>query len=269
MYFTIDPLDGARVAIKVARATEWSRKRMKREIEIQRSLKHPNILPIRDYDDDLAWYATDEAECSLDGLGPFPRKQWMHFRAGMLGVASAVGYAHRRGLIHRDLSPGNVLVFAGGWTVSDWGFVRAPAKSKVPRITEPLERFGTPDFMAPEQAADPRNVGPSADIYAIGRIAAWGTMLTRGERRLDDHPFTAWWRLLIDGTTAYDPQRRWTMSDVETYLRSRPAEHMQEQLPGIDVPHSASRDDACPNCLSDAGQDSAAHCLRCHAHMPD
>src|SRR4051794_11569710 len=113
VYFTVDPRDGARVAIKVARPSDWSRRRMKQEIKTQQSLEHPNILPVREHADDFGWYATDEAECSLDGLGPFPPAQWMHFRAGMLGVVSAIAYAHAKGYVHRDLSPGNILVFAG------------------------------------------------------------------------------------------------------------------------------------------------------------
>lgn len=269
VYFTVDPRDGTRVAIKVARPSAWSRKRMQREIRTQQDLDHPNILVVREHAEHFGWYATDQAECSLDGLGPFSRSQWMHLRAGLLGVASAVAYAHGEGLIHRDLSPGNVLVFAGGWAVADWGFVTAPRNKKAPRMTEPLERFGTPDFMAPEQAADPRNVGPPADIYAIGRIAAWGTTLNRGEAQADDHPFTAWWRLLIDGTTSYDPEKRWTMHDVETHLRLRPRSDATRQLglPGFDVPLMASRDDVCPYCRSDVGRDGGEHCLRCHAHL--
>jgi serine/threonine protein kinase len=234
---------------------------MKREIKTQQSLHHPNILPVREHAEDFGWYATDHAECSLDGLGPFPRAQWMHFRAGMLAVASAVAYAHSKGLIHRDLSPGNILVFAGGWAVSDWGFVYVPPKEG-PRMTEPLEHFGTPDFMAPEQAADPHEVGPSADIYAIGRIAAWGTMLKRGEGRPDDHPFTAWWRLLIDGTTAYDPEKRWTIRDVEVHLRSRPRSDVPQLRlgePSFDAPLLVSRNDVCPHCQSDLGRDRAEH----------
>jgi hypothetical protein len=98
VYFTVDPRDGSRVAIKVARPSDWSRKRMKLEIETQQGLEHPNILPVRERADDFAWYATDQAECSLDELGPFPRTQWMALRAGMLGVASAVAYALRKEL---------------------------------------------------------------------------------------------------------------------------------------------------------------------------
>jgi eukaryotic-like serine/threonine-protein kinase len=270
VYFAVDPRDGTRVAIKVSRPSDWSRKRMKREIGTQLRLDHPNILPVREHAEDFSWYATDQAECSLDGLGPFTRAQWMHFRAGMLGVVSAVGYAHRKRLIHRDLSPGNILVFAAGWTVSDWDFVHVPPKAG-PRMTEPLERFGTPDFMAPELAADPRDVGPAADIYALGRIAAWGTMLKPGEGTADDHPFTAWWRLLIDHTTAYDPARRWTIQDVHAHLRLLPPRHVQLRLdePRFDAPLVASRVDVCPNCQRDLGRDRAEHCLACHAPLPD
>ena len=124
--------------------------------------------------------------------------------------------------------------------------------------------------MAPELAADPRNVGPAADIYAIGRIAAWGTMLKPGERTADDHPFTAWWRLLIDSTTAYDPAKRWTIEDVRTHLRSLPSRNVQLRFdePRLDVPVLTSRVDVCPNCQKDLGRDRAEHCLGCHAHLP-
>jgi serine/threonine protein kinase len=270
VYFTEDPRDGARVAIKVARPSDWSRRRMKLEIETQLGLDHPNILPVREHAEDT-WYSTDRAECSLEEFGPFPREQWMHFRAGMLGIASAVAHAHGKGLVHRDLSPGNILVFAGGWTVSDWGFVYVPPKKGRPRMTEPLEQFGTRDFMAPEQAADPRNVGPAADIYALGRIAAWGTMLKAGEAADDDHAFTAWWRLLIDRTTAYEPAKRWTIRDVQAHLRSLPPRHVQLRFdePHFDAPLLVSRQDVCPHCQRTLGRDGAERCLGCHAHLLD
>jgi serine/threonine protein kinase len=194
---------------------------MKKEIKAQEGLDHPNILPVLAHGDDFEWYATRRAECSLDALGPFSQGEWMQLRAGLLGVVSALSYAHAKGLVHRDLSSGNVLVFAHGWAVSDWGFVYVPPRGGL-RMTQPLERFGTPEFMAPEMAIDPANVGPPADIFSFGRLAAWGTGLRRGESFDDDDAAVRWWRLLIDGTTRYEPGARWTNRDVETHLRSQP-----------------------------------------------
>jgi serine/threonine protein kinase len=138
-------------------------------------------------------------------------------------------------------------------------------------MTQPLELFGTPDFVAPEQVGDPRTVGAAADVYALGRIAAWGTTLKRGEGGPHDHPFAAWWRRLIDGATAYDPEKRWTMTDVETHLRSRPPREVSPRRLGelgFDTPLTVSRGDACPYCQSTLGRDNAERCLRCHVHLP-
>jgi len=119
--------------------------------------------------------------------------------------------------------------------------------------------------MAPEQAADARDVGPAADIYALGRIAAWGTTLRRGEGTADDLPFTAWWRLLIDGTTAYEPAKRWTIQDVQAHLPSVPPRHVQLRFdePHFDAPLVVSRLDVCPHC-----QESRARRGRALPRMP-
>lgn len=270
VYFTTDPVNGEQVAVKVARPSDWSRRRMRREIKAQESLDHPNILRVLARGDDFTWYVMRQAECSLDDFGPFPRQQWMHLRAGLLGVASALAYAHAEGYVHRDLSSGNVLVFAHGWAVSDWGFVYVVPKGGA-RMTQPLERFGTPEFMAPEMAVDPMNVGPPADVFSLGRLAAWGTGLRRGDGHTDDDPEVRWWRLLIDGTTRYDPDTRWTIRDVETHLRSQPkferrAAEVRE--PEFDSELRIRRDERCPHCYSDVGRDKAERCLRCHALLP-
>lgn len=265
VYLTTDPRDGARVAVKVARPTKWSRERMEREILTQQSLRHPNILTIREHADDFSWYVTKQAAGSLEDFGPFPREQWMSVRAGMLGIVSAVRHAHDQELIHRDIAPGNVLVFAAGWAVSDWGFVYVPPK-KAPRMTLPLERFGTPEFVAPEQIANPHDVGPAADVYSIGRLAAWATGLRPGEGVLSDHPFTAWWRLLIDGTVQVDAAQRWTMRDLATHLRSRPSGGQQLSLEDFRLT-DVTREGVCPQCGNDAGSDPAERCHRCRASL--
>lgn len=273
VYFSLDPSTGEHVAVKVARPSDWSRRRMKEEIKVQSKLDHPNTLSILAHDEEaFAWHATTRAECSLEDLGPFPREQWSYLRTGLIGIASAVKHAHSMGYIHRDLSTGNILIFADRWVVADWGFVYVPPKKGAPRMTQPLERFGTPEFMAPEMVLDPRNAREPADIYAIGRLAVWGTGLERGQSAPDDDPTVLWWRRLIDGTTAFEPEARWTMLDVHTHLRAKAVvpdggAFASDQRLAAPAPISR-RADSCPHCRSQRGYDAAEHCLGCHAILP-
>lgn len=147
-------------------------------------------------------------------------------------------------------------------------------------MTQHLERFGTPEFMAPEMVIDPKIAGTPADIYSIGRLAAWGTGLQRDESLPDDDAAVSWWRQLINSTTAWDPRDRWTLRDVETYLRAKlaPAYDNQTSMPRITEPGLDSaqvirisdhrRDlDPCPHCGSGLGSDTNEHCLGCHAML--
>jgi serine/threonine protein kinase len=268
VYFTHDPDTGTPVAIKVARPSQWSHRRMRREIRAQEELVHPNILPVLARGEDYRWYAAQRAECSLEDLGLLPSEQWMYLRAGLLGIGSAVSYAHASGYIHRDISAGNVLVFAHGWAVGDWGFVYVSPKDGV-RMTQPLERFGTPEFMAPEMAVDPMNVGTEADVFSIGRLAVWSTGLKRGEAGTTDDPTVRWWRLLIDSCTMYEPSARWTMRDVETHLRTATPTLAppSTSAPVFDLPISAWAREECPRCHRQLGRDASERCLGCHASL--
>jgi serine/threonine protein kinase len=284
VYFTVDPDTGDGVAVKVARRSNWSQRRMRQEIKAQKRLDHPNILKILDHGDDYRWYATARADSSLDESGPFARERWTYLRVGLMAVASAVAHAHSAGFIRRDLSPGNVLVFRGGWAVSDWGFVYVPPTDGA-RVTQPLEHFGTPDFAAPEVLSDPMDVDSAADVYSLGRLAAWGTGLRRHETRSDDDSVAGWWRLLINNTTGYDPRSRWTIQDVETHLRGRPSAvsiplvvtqgRNESTARGDGEPEGVAlladyrrAVDRCPHCLSQLGRDAAERCLGCHAVVP-
>jgi serine/threonine-protein kinase len=88
----------------------------------------------------------------------------------MVKVARAVHFAHEQGVLHRDLKPGNILLDGHGEPlVSDFGLARCEAVSSY--LTRSLASFGTPGFIAPEQANGPAaQLTPAADVYSLGAI---------------------------------------------------------------------------------------------------
>jgi len=96
--------------------------------------------------------------------GPMPPSQ---LRRLMAGLAEALRDIHRVGVVHRDLKPSNVLLAEDGPKVIDFGISR-PKDSEL--RTETGKLIGTPPFMAPEQFRRPREVGPAADVFALGSV---------------------------------------------------------------------------------------------------
>lgn len=170
--------------------TERSR-RFLEEAHIAAHLDHPGIAPVH------------ELHTSADGTPYFTmklvrgrslaeiftmayREEWTTTRAVglVLKVCETMAYAHERGIIHRDLKPANVMVGEYGEVyVMDWGLARALDGSEPPFTSQRREgpdhalstregtTFGTPEYMAPEQAeGQPAAVGKAADIYAVGAM---------------------------------------------------------------------------------------------------
>src|SRR5439155_7132106 len=85
-------------------------------------------------------------------------------------VASALDYAHRRGVIHRDLKPENILLQDGQPVVADFGIALAVSNAGGGRITQTGLSLGTPQYMSPEQATGDRVINARTDIYSLGAV---------------------------------------------------------------------------------------------------
>jgi serine/threonine protein kinase/Tfp pilus assembly protein PilF len=148
--------------------------RFRREAQAAASLDHPNILPIYEVtesEDGLPFFSMKFAPGgTLQQVGPALRNDPRQCVVLVAKVARAVEYAHGNGILHRDLKPGNILLDGRGEPlVADFGL--AKWLDSTSEFTRSLTIFGTPGYIAPEQAHSPATeLKPTADIYSLGAI---------------------------------------------------------------------------------------------------
>ncbi|WP_437529648.1 protein kinase [Sorangium sp. So ce726] len=175
-----DVTTGAPVALKLLhadaeRAEEYS-ERFLREAWLLSDLKHPGIVEYlahgraQDGRPFLAmeWLPGKDLGERLDH-GPLRLSECVTL---LKKVADALAVAHARGVVHRDIKPGNLFLRDGrvdGVTVLDFGIARWVATSGM-TLTGTGGFVGTPGYMAPEQARGERDLGPSADIFSLGCV---------------------------------------------------------------------------------------------------
>ncbi len=178
VYLAEDRKHGRRVALKVLEpvlAQAIGPERFLKEIEIVARLTHPGILPLHDSGDadGLLYYVMPYVEdeslrALLDREGRLPVDDVI----GIVGdVAGALSYAHERGVIHRDIKPGNILLLSGRSVVSDFGIARAVDAEGKTRLTETGLAIGSPGYMSPEQAMGDRALDERSDVYSLGCVA--------------------------------------------------------------------------------------------------
>jgi serine/threonine-protein kinase len=180
-----------------------SRARFLLEAEITGGLEHPGIVPVYGlgaYADGRPFYAMrfirgDSLKDAIerfhraDGPGRDPGERGLALRGLLrrfIDVCNAIAYAHARGVLHRDLKPGNVMLGRYGETlVVDWGLAKAvgrpdgatgteegtlrPTAASDSAPTQLGSALGTPAYMSPEQAAGRLDLlGPASDVYSLG-----------------------------------------------------------------------------------------------------
>ncbi|MEO5825417.1 MAG: serine/threonine-protein kinase, partial [Gemmatimonadales bacterium] len=164
------------VALKVLRpeiAAEIGGDRFDREIKMAARLTHPHILPVFDSGeaDGLFFYvmptmAGNSLRDRMAGGTPLPLDEALRITRQ---VASALDYAHRQGVIHRDVKPENILMHEGAALVADFGIGKALSGSGG-SITQTGLAVGTPAYMSPEQASADSAVDGRSDLYSLGCV---------------------------------------------------------------------------------------------------
>jgi WD40 repeat protein/tRNA A-37 threonylcarbamoyl transferase component Bud32 len=167
------------VALKMIRsqalASEAEVRRFQAEAELAAGLDHPNLVPIYEVGrhDDQHFFSMKLIEgASLAHFrkdAPADRTYQRRVARIVAVVARAVHHAHQRGLLHRDLKPGNVMLDREGQPhVTDFGLAKHVEGDS--GLTQPGAIVGTPSYMAPEQARATRTLTTAADVYGLGAI---------------------------------------------------------------------------------------------------
>ncbi|WP_096336152.1 serine/threonine-protein kinase [Pseudofrankia asymbiotica] len=197
------------VAVKVLPAGQEGRSAFEAEAQLLASLDHPHIVRVYDYveTDELCLIVMEQLSGGtltrrLAGLEP-PAAC-----AVGVGVATALAYAHERGVLHRDIKPDNVMFDATSTVkVTDFGI----AKIFQGTATTATGQLGTPMYMAPEQIRGGR-LGPATDIYALGVLMY---RLLVGRPPFDSSlPLQALWHQQLTTTPSVPPSVPAPLADV-------------------------------------------------------
>ena len=221
VYLAEEKKHGRKVAIKVLRpeiTAALGTERFLREIGIAAQLSHPHIVPLIDSGEaaGLLYYVQPHVTGGslrerLDAERRLPIKDALRIAQE---VGAGLDFAHRKGFVHRDVKPENILFADGHAMLADFGVARAccDAEGKTPRravVTEVGFAVGTPEYMSPEQASGEVDLGTASDMYSLACVIY--EMLT------GEPPFTA-------------PNPRALMAKHVTE-RVRPARGMRPEIP--------------------------------------
>ena len=177
VFTAIDTGLGRRVVVKVlprGLTASVSAERFRQELQLAARLTHPHIVTALSAGSggDILYYTM-----------PFVEGESLRTRLGREGqlpledalcvareVADALTYAHGQGIVHRDITPENILLAAGHALVTNFGIARAVSRAEVTALTAPGVILGTPAYMSPEQASGVPQVDARSDVYSLAAV---------------------------------------------------------------------------------------------------
>jgi len=177
VYLADDVKHRRKVAIKVfdpELAAVVGSDRFLREIELTAGLTHPHILPLHDSGvaNGVLYYVMPyiQGESLRDCLARQRRLPVEDAIRIARGVADALAFAHRKGIVHRDIKPGNILLQNGHALLADFGIARNVTLATDSALTQTGMVVGTPAYMSPEQATGDATVDARSDIYSLACV---------------------------------------------------------------------------------------------------
>jgi serine/threonine protein kinase len=144
--------------------------RFQREARVVARLEHPNIVPIYDYSEHekqpflvMKYIEGDTLKARLN-QGPLTSEE---IKQVVNSVGSALGYAHKQGILHRDVKPSNVMIAKDGTMyLADFGLARIAEAGESTMSSDSI--MGTPQYISPEQAMGKKDLDAGTDIYSFG-----------------------------------------------------------------------------------------------------